>query len=261
MLFLFGTLFFTSSCGAPKESTTNQKYTTPKVEQARKIDDMKKEELPFVSDFIAKGSDGSWSVFINYKEGIAFVDKNRGISILTENLTKNVTAGTNVVSISSQSKEYELKILIDVVDCESNEGKIINIMLRKNGTKNEIDYEGCGNYQGSQQLNDIWVVQELNGKKLDESIFSNGLPTLEFNLKEGKVGGNGGCNQINGGISFNYDQILFSKLATTRMYCNEASDIENEILSILRLNPSYKIDNLTLHLELPKKSITLKKID
>ncbi|PKR79988.1 hypothetical protein CW751_12240 [Brumimicrobium salinarum] len=75
------------------------------------------------------------------------------------------------------------------------------------------------------------------------------------------MSGFAGCNQVNGNLHFSYNRIKISELVSTRMYCGDASDIENQILGLLRSEPFYRIDGLYLTLETTKGIIKLKKVD
>jgi heat shock protein HslJ len=75
------------------------------------------------------------------------------------------------------------------------------------------------------------------------------------------MSGFAGCNQVYGNLSFEYKKMIIDQLSSTRMYCGDASDIENNILTILRDQPVYHLKGLILVLETTKGSITLKKVD
>ena len=69
------------------------------------------------------------------------------------------------------------------------------------------------------RLHNIWVVEMVNGVKLIPGDYANGLPVLELFVKEQRVGGNDGCNQIGGTFTATASTISFSHLTGTKMAC------------------------------------------
>jgi len=75
-----------------------------------------------------------------------------------------------------------------------------------------------------------WRLEDLAGTGVLDRV----QPTLEF-AEEGKVSGNGSCNQFRGTVTISGDAIAFTPLATTRKFCGEAvTHQENEYLAALR---------------------------
>jgi heat shock protein HslJ len=75
------------------------------------------------------------------------------------------------------------------------------------------------------------------------------------------MSGFAGCNRVFGPISFSYNRIHIKPLASTKMYCEGTSSIENEIMTILEGNPIYNLKEGHLTLETQKGSLLLKKVD
>ena len=69
------------------------------------------------------------------------------------------------------------------------------------------------------RLHNIWVVEMANGLKLVPGDYANGLPVIELFVKEQRVGGNDGCNQIVGSFTATGSTISFSHLTGTTMAC------------------------------------------
>jgi heat shock protein HslJ len=64
------------------------------------------------------------------------------------------------------------------------------------------------------------VVEKANGIKLIPGDYATGLPIIELFVKEHRVGGNDGCNQIGGSFTTNGNTISFSHLTGTKIACS-----------------------------------------
>jgi putative lipoprotein len=71
-------------------------------------------------------------------------------------------------------------------------------------------------------------------------------PIIEIHLKDKKVAGNTGCNSMNGTVVVEADQIEFSDIVTTKMFCPES--IEQKFLIALGMVNNYKIEKMKLYL-------------
>jgi heat shock protein HslJ len=67
--------------------------------------------------------------------------------------------------------------------------------------------------------NIIWAVVSFNGKPLDERNYRNGLPTIIFNMQDGKINGSDGCNNFMGIATYKGNRITPGAIATTQMAC------------------------------------------
>src|SRR4051812_31771227 len=72
------------------------------------------------------------------------------------------------------------------------------------------------------RLHDIWVLKELNGRKLTQNDYTREAPRIELNTNEGKIMGNTGCNNFFGGFATQGDKIIFSNLGSTKMFCEKS---------------------------------------
>jgi len=95
-------------------------------------------------------------------------------------------------------------------------------------------------------VNDIWILDFVEGVDYHPEPDSKDRPMIEINSKEKQVTGNTGCNSMNGKVEVEEDQIKFSDLITTRMFCEKS--IESEFLISLGMVNNYKIEKLKLHL-------------
>ena len=95
-------------------------------------------------------------------------------------------------------------------------------------------------------INDIWILEFLKGVDYNPKTQTNIRPTIEIHLKDNTVTGNTGCNNMNGKVTIEEDQITFSDIITTKKFCAES--IEQEFLIALGLVNNYKVEKMKLHL-------------
>ena len=98
------------------------------------------------------------------------------------------------------------------------------------------------------RINDIWVIQTLNGNTVLKEKAGKQMPYIEFHILENKIFGNTGCNEFFGTAKYINDEITLSDIGATKMFCSEA-EYETEFLQALKAGVmKYKIDNLKLTL-------------
>src|SRR5690625_6827477 len=76
------------------------------------------------------------------------------------------------------------------------------------------DFEGCGEYDGIYQLNNVWMLHAINGKEISDN---NRAAHLQFDISEGVFYGNGGCNNISGSIEHSETTITRSEEHTSEL--------------------------------------------
>jgi heat shock protein HslJ len=92
-------------------------------------------------------------------------------------------------------------------------------------------------------LNDIWLVQKINGKNITTQ---TNLPQLEINVAKMQVMGTDGCNNFRGGIkTLTSTEIIFGNLASTRKMCMDMTTTNN-FNKALHKTTHYKKENLKL---------------
>ncbi len=82
------------------------------------------------------------------------------------------------------------------------------------------------------ELEGIYILQKFN-KETIKNTTSYKSPTIEIELSEGKVRGNGGCNKYSGNIGFLEEkQIKIDQVSTTEVACPQ-SDLEGRYLQAI----------------------------
>lgn len=95
-------------------------------------------------------------------------------------------------------------------------------------------------------INDIWALESIDGVTYsgDENLKQH--PIIEIHLKDEKLIGNTGCNNMSGTVKVDDNEISFSDIATTKMFCPES--IEQKFLIALGKVNNYKIEKMKLYL-------------
>ncbi|HKJ42115.1 MAG TPA: copper resistance protein NlpE N-terminal domain-containing protein [Sunxiuqinia sp.] len=82
----------------------------------------------------------------------------------------------------------------------------------------------------STQLDGRWKLKSINNEPLANDVQ---IPWIELNVKQNRFFGFGGCNRINGEISFSSDSIHFGRIISTKMACLN-NNIEDQFLRTFR---------------------------
>jgi heat shock protein HslJ len=87
--------------------------------------------------------------------------------------------------------------------------------------------------------NKRWVLIEL--KEVPVQLSGGGRDAyLEFNPREKRFSGNGGCNQITGSYTLEKSELRFPEIASTKMACADLP-FENTFLAALREVNRYEV--------------------
>lgn len=112
---------------------------------------------------------------------------------------------------------------------------------------------GCQS-QNNLVLNNQWKLIEMNGKNLkgeDVEI------TLTFNTSNHQVNGNGGCNQYFGGYKLIDNAVEISNLGSTKMFCAETANFEDEYFNTLKDKSDIKVTENQLILSKEGKAVLI----
>ncbi|MCU4157481.1 META domain-containing protein [Carboxylicivirga sp. A043] len=74
--------------------------------------------------------------------------------------------------------------------------------------------------------NNTWELVSYQGQAPSEVGFVKRIPTLIINENENKIGGNSGCNSFGGQVDIDGDIITFSKIFSTKMFCQGVPEHE-----------------------------------
>lgn len=88
-----------------------------------------------------------------------------------------------------------------------------------------------------------WKLTRIEGSAVESK-----KALIRFDEQNRRAGGNSGCNGFGGTLVKNGNQIKISQIISTKMFCQEGSDIENKFLNNLERVTNYQITDNRLML-------------
>ncbi|MCC9016258.1 META domain-containing protein [Flavobacterium lipolyticum] len=239
------------SCKSVAVKKTNTKETTSQTTS-------EEEELNVY--FKATGNEPFWGLKFG-KDKIVFTSLIEGMESISFDAVEPIKAmDANVKMYRVKSGKTEATITVQQFECtDSMSGAVspYTVKVEMNGKT----LNGCGQYITDYRLHDIWVLEELNGRKLTSSDFQKEMPRIEIYSAENRFSGFGGCNNIGGKIFFEKGLLRFSDVISTLMACMPANK-EGEFVETLQKTTTYSIENLRLTLSNPDgKLLVFRKVD
>lgn len=174
-------------------------------------------------DFTASGNEPFWSLDIKFDSTIHFKTM-EGMELISPIGKGEKAADVNITRYHSESPEGSIIVQLLKQNCindmsgAKNSFKV-DVQVKMAGDTEYKNYKGCGRFIGDYRLNDIWALQRIRNQVIDPKELTNGVPTIEFQLSEGKVFGFGGCNRFFGNIQLEESKISFHRVGATGMAC------------------------------------------
>lgn len=216
--------------------------------------------------FIGNGNEPFWSISIA-ENGIEFKSLVSGYEKFNFAHVEPMRAmDANVKMYKLVSTEANIDIQIFQNECTNSMSGEISKYTVKIDVKRPKDleskrFEGCGKYTADYRLTDIWVLEDLKGKKVTNIDFAREVPLMEINAEKNNFFGYAGCNRMNGTLFFENGIVRFTNIITTKMACL-GTNKENEFLQALQSTTNYKIENNRLYLSNSYgEQLVFKKID
>lgn len=205
-------------------------------------------DIPY---FKAQGTEPFWGLKIHAERLVLTSPED---SIVMPRPTPIRVQDSNIKMYRSQGDGASMDVIISEQECINDmSGEKFpyqtTITYRESGTGEARTLEGCGEYITDHRLNDIWVLEELDGKKVDreKDFQGNELPYMELYTNENRFSGFSGCNRMTGSLVFEWDVIRFGQVATTRMACPNMEQ-EGRFLEALQAIDKYALENNRLYL-------------
>lgn len=247
--------------------TTVKPLTQPKEDNPASMNTNNADEYDGSTFFKATGNEPFWGLKIG-KETIRFTSLIEGLEEISAPYVDPIRAmDANVKLYRFTTKTGSMSITIQQMDCTdtmSGDKSPYNVKIEitNNSDASVKKIEGCGRYITDYRLHDIWVLEQLNGKKVAIADFQRELPRIEIYSAENRFSGFGGCNQINGGIFYENDVLRFTNVASTLMACGGNNNKEDEFLQALQSTTTYTVANNRLSLSNPSGLLLVfKKVD
>lgn len=214
--------------------------------------------------FRGNGNEPDWSLKVSEKT-IEFTSLIPGLESLTGDHVEPLQAmdaNVKMYRVASGAVSMIIQIMQqECVNTMSGDKSSYSVRIEIVKDNNSKFLNGCGNYITDSRLHDIWVLEQLNGKKVSLADFTKELPNLEINSSTNKFMGFAGCNRMNGTIFFERGLLRFINTITTRMFCGE-SNKENEFLKTLQSTTNYTVENMRLTLTNPTGAeLIFRKVD
>lgn len=239
---------------------TNCKTAVPAVLETPKT------EADFPYYFKATGNEPFWSLRIGADKTVftSMIENKELLEFKTTDPVKAMDANVKTYHLSNAANKVSVTIMQN--DCQDSMSGVVSPYTVKMEIKNSSDLEtkiiqGCGRYITDYRLHDIWVLEELKGKKVSISDFQNELPRIEINASENTFMGFGGCNSVSGSIFSEKELLRFTNVISTLMACAPGNK-EDEYLKALQSSTSYEIGNNRLTLSNPSGVLLIfRKVD
>lgn len=100
-------------------------------------------------------------------------------------------------------------------------------------------------------FNSEWTLIKIN----DASVTVTKSPTIQFQENENKMAGFAGCNRYFGSYAIQGKTLTFSGVGSTKMFCNETMDIEQQFLGALQKVDAFEVNENTLMLYSQKQIV------
>jgi len=263
---LIGALFLLSNCAEKNKQkdartdSTEQTNDTIKAKEAKNMVVERSENY-----FKAIGTEPFWDLKI-YADRVEL--NLMGDTIAVPRADPIRVQDANIKMYRMQTGGTSMDVIISQKECtNAMSGEVspytVTISYKRTGDEATRALEGCGTYITDYRLNDIWVLEEMKGKKVTKEDFNGSdVPYLEIYTDKNRFSGFSGCNRITGGLFYEKDLLRFGQVASTQMACPQM-DRESEFLKTLQSSTDYKVENNRLHLSNGSEEnlLIFKKID
>lgn len=248
------------SCASVKETSTPQSLQALAAESLTNTFEMQRKGI----DFYATGYQEKWILEIGFDKIVKFsspkIDKDFEVNIQTlgeglkgSDATYQVANGDGELTIIIKTKENPFAdkdaLAFDV-----------SLSFKDLNSKKEQTFAGEGEFYGAIRLHDIWVLEQINGEKIDIAQDTQ-RPYMEIHLDKCQVMGNLVCNTFTSDVYFGREQITFSYLMSTKIACPNLN-VEQRFAQVMGAKTfNYRFEELQLTLENETDTLTFIKTD
>lgn len=240
------------SCGEQGgENTSDLSSATPSGEsrnlkQDNRKADFLREKLDAGIDFYAIGQEPSWNLDFDMDQKMQF--KAPGQIEMNHPATEGVEDG-DLMRYTSETEMGEMEVILEKEKCtDTMSGDEydyhVEVNVKPDGAE-ATTYTGCGNFLRDSQLQDTWILEELNGTAVKSDDLDGDLPRLEIFVEEGRVAGFDGCNEFNASAEIRGSTLSIGALQQTRKTCGNM-EIPNILSGMLMGEFSFEIHDALL---------------
>lgn len=94
--------------------------------------------------------------------------------------------------------------------------------------------------------NTKWSLKKIHDNAKEETV--NTKAFIRFDKEKQSAGGNGSCNSFGSTVTINGNELSFKNIFSTKMYCEQVQQIENNYLGSLEKVTRYEIKGKSLFL-------------
>ncbi len=98
-----------------------------------------------------------------------------------------------------------------------------------------------------------WSLKKIHTKDSVQNLQTRAF--IKFNKEKASAGGNGSCNSFGSTATVNGNEVSFKNIFSTKMYCEQVQQVENQFLGSLDKINRYEIKDKTLLLYHDKELI------
>jgi heat shock protein HslJ len=190
----------------------------------------------FNADFKATGNEPFWGLEIGFDEGIVFRSLTEEFPLMTAAITDLERPGDSLNEYSVRTRDGILNIRISKEECMDNmSGDLFPYRVVVETGENDNDqktFEGCGQYVGKYGLNDVWILEKINGVNIDFPE-DRKRPFMTIDTGAKSLSGFGGCNNFQGSAQLVKNRLVTGNIVSTKMACMDIQETENEFLKVL----------------------------
>lgn len=216
--------------------------------------------------FKAHGTEPFWG--LNILGDRIVLSRMMGDSLVLPHLEPIRVQDSNIKMYRTKEGDTTMDVIITQQECtDAMSGDVfpygVTISYVKGADGETQLLEGCGEYFTDSRLNDIWVLEDLDGHKAAPEDFNgNELPYMEIYTNENRFSGFSGCNRMTGSLFYEWDVLRFGQIASTLMACPNMEK-EDQFLKALQGITQYNLENNRLYLSTAGGApfLTFKKID
>jgi heat shock protein HslJ len=191
-----------------------------------------------VIGFKATGNEPFWSLEIEFDNVLRFTSLTEEFPGFTFHIPHpESNEDVSVVKYSTRTYNAETEVVISREECmDTMKGDLfpytVTVSLRKNHNEDFTVFRGCGQYLGTYRLNDIWVLEKIDGHPVDIPQ-SRQKPTMKVDLAGRTVFGYGGCNRYHGRAELVNNVLVTGNILSTKMACIDTQEIETIFLKTI----------------------------
>ena len=191
-----------------------------------------------LTGFKATGNEPFWAIEIEFGNVLKFTSLTEEFPEFNFPVTEPERVdGLSFVRYSARSYNAETVVEITREDCiDTMKGNRfpyrVEVSLKRHRDDDFTVFRGCGQYLGTYRLNDIWVLEKIDGEPVDIPE-SRKKPNMEVDLAGRTISGYGGCNRYQGRAELVNNVLVTGNIMSTKMACIDTQEIEDRFLKTI----------------------------